>query len=49
MKVLSLEAAIFFCAKQLADEEPLEEELLFELYTILKFYFEEDEERITIH
>ena len=48
MKVLSLEALIFFCAKQLADEEPIEEELLFELYTILKINFE-DEERITIH
>lgn len=48
MRVLTLEAIIFFCAKQLADEEPIEEELLFELYTILKIYFDA-EERITLH
>ena len=47
MKVLSLEAAIFFCAKQLADEEAIVEEILFELYTILKIYFEDNE--VTIH
>jgi|TARA_R100000231_G_scaffold124412_1_gene94682 hypothetical protein len=47
MKVLSLEAAIFFCAKQLADEEAIDEEILFELYTILKIYFEDNE--VTIH
>tara|TARA_Y100000004_G_C8917556_1_gene413823 strand:+ start:797 stop:940 length:144 start_codon:yes stop_codon:yes gene_type:complete len=47
MKVLSLEAAIFYCAKQLADEEPIDEELLFELYTILKIYF--DDNVVTIH
>lgn len=48
MKPLSLEALIFYCAKQLADEEALDEELLYELYAILKIYFE-DFERITIH
>tara|TARA_Y100000114_G_C11754100_1_gene325931 strand:- start:803 stop:946 length:144 start_codon:yes stop_codon:yes gene_type:complete len=47
MKVLSLEAAIFYCAKQLADEEAIDEEILFELYTILKIYFEDNE--VTIH
>jgi len=47
MKVLSLEAGIFFCAKQLADEEAIDEEILFELYTILKIYFEDNE--VTIH
>ena len=47
MKVLSLEAAIFYCAKQLADEEAIDEEILFELYTILKRYFEDNE--VTIH
>lgn len=46
MNVLSLEAAIFFCAKQLAEEEAIDEEMLYELYTILKIYFED---RITIH
>lgn len=46
MKPLSLEALIFYCAKQIADEEPLDEEILYELYTILKVYFED---RITIH
>jgi len=46
MSVLSLEAAIFFRAKQLADEEAIDEEILYELYTILKIYFED---RITIH
>lgn len=46
MKVLSLEAAIFFCAKQLAEEEAIDEEMLYELYIILKIYFED---RITIH
>ena len=46
MKVLSLEAAIFFCAEQLAEEEAIDEEMLYELYTILKIYFED---RITIH
>jgi hypothetical protein len=47
MKVLSLEAAIFYCAKQLADEESIDEDILFELYTILKIYFEDNE--VTIH
>jgi hypothetical protein len=46
MKLLSLEALIFYCAKQIAEEEPIDNELLFELYTILKIYFED---RITIH
>ena len=46
MKPLSLEALVFYCAKQIADEEPLDEEILYELYTILKVYFED---RITIH
>jgi len=48
MKPLSLEALVFYCAKQIADEEPLDEEILYELYVILKIYFE-DFERITIH
>ena len=47
MKVLSLEAAIFYCAKQLADEESIDEDVLFELYTILKIYFDDNE--VTIH
>ena len=47
MKDLSLEAAIFYCAKQLADEESIDEDILFELYTILKIYFEDNE--VTIH
>ena len=47
MKVLSLEAAIFYCAKQLSDEEPIDEDILFELYTILKIYFEDNV--VTIH
>jgi|TARA_R100000406_G_scaffold54789_1_gene37514 hypothetical protein len=46
MKPLSLEALVFYCAKQIADEEPLDEDILYELYTILKIYFED---RITIH
>jgi len=48
MKPLSLEALIFYCAKQLADEETIEEELLYELYIILKIHFE-DFEKVTIH
>jgi len=40
MKVLTIEALIFFCAKQLADEETIDEELLFELYTVLRLHFE---------
>jgi|TARA_R100001509_G_scaffold119683_1_gene73994 hypothetical protein len=48
MKPLSLEAIIFYCAKQLAEEEAIEEELLFELYTILQIYFD-TKEPITIH
>lgn len=46
MKVLSLEAALFFCAKQLAEEEAIDEEMLYELYVILKIYFED---KPTIH
>tara|TARA_Y100000361_G_scaffold129380_1_gene124812 strand:- start:1301 stop:1447 length:147 start_codon:yes stop_codon:yes gene_type:complete len=48
MKPLSLEALIFYCAKQLADEEAIEEELLYELYVILKIHFE-DVEKVTLH
>jgi hypothetical protein len=40
MKVLTIEALIFFCARQLADEEKIDDELLFELYTILHSHFE---------
>lgn len=35
-----IETLIFLCAKQLADEEVISEELLFELYKILRLYFE---------
>lgn len=35
-----LETLIFLCAKQLADEEAISEELLFEVYKILCLYFE---------
>jgi len=38
--VVSLETLIFMCAKQLADEETISEELLFEVYKILRLYFE---------
>ena len=48
MKPLSLEALIFYCAKQLAEEEVIDEELLCEMYTILHIYFE-PQEPITIH
>tara|TARA_A100001391_G_C4905246_1_gene234823 strand:- start:109 stop:252 length:144 start_codon:yes stop_codon:yes gene_type:complete len=47
MKILSLEAAIFYCARQLADEESIDEDILFELYTILKVYFEDNV--VTVH
>jgi len=40
MTPLTLEALVYFCAKQLADEETIDDELLFELYTILKIHFE---------
>lgn len=40
MMGLTVEALIFFCAKQLADEETIDEDLLFELHNILKIYFE---------
>ena len=40
MNPLTLEALVFFCAKQLAEEETIDDELLFELYSILKIYFE---------
>lgn len=40
MNPLTLEALVFFCAKQLADEETIDDDLLFDLYTILKIYFE---------
>lgn len=40
MKPLSLEALIFYCAKQLAEEETIDDDLLFELYVILKVHFE---------
>lgn len=48
MKPLSLEAAIFYCAKQLADEEEISEEVLYELYVILSLYFE-NIEKVTLH
>jgi len=41
MNPLTLEALVFFCAKQLAEEETIDDDLLFELYSILKIYFEE--------
>lgn len=40
MKGLTLEALIFFCAKQLAEEETIDDDLLLELYAILKIHFE---------
>jgi len=40
MKALTLETLIFFCAKQLAEEETIDDELLLELYAILKIHFE---------
>jgi hypothetical protein len=40
MKVLTIEALVFFCAKQLADEETIDDDLLFELYTVLHLHFE---------
>jgi hypothetical protein len=40
MKATAIEALIFFCAKQLADEETIDDDLLFELYAILKIHFE---------
>ena len=40
MKVVTIEAIIFFCAKQLAEEEVIDDDLLFELYTILKLHFD---------
>lgn len=40
MKGLTLETLIFFCAKQLAEEETIDDDLLLELYAILKIHFE---------
>ncbi len=40
MKATTLEALIFFCAKQLADDETIDDDLLFELYAVLKIHFE---------
>ena len=40
MTTLSLEALVFYCAKQLAEEETIDDDLLFELYVILKIHFE---------
>ena len=40
MKVVTIEAIIFFCAKQLAEEETIDDDLLLELYAILKIHFE---------
>ena len=40
MTPLSLEALVFYCAKQLAEEETIDDDLLFELYVILKIDFE---------
>ena len=48
MTPLTLEALVYFCAKQLADEETIDDELLFELYTILSLYFVVPMSEITV-
>jgi len=40
MSANTLEMLIFFCAKQLADDETIDDDLLFELYAVLKLHFE---------
>jgi len=46
MSAFTLEAAIFFCAKELAENQEISEEALYDLYLMLELYFET---KATVH